>query len=282
MRAVAGLDLWYQELDHVIQDARQSLISRQREDGHWIFEFEADASITAEYVMLRHYLGEVDDAASREIERKIGRYLRARQDAEGGWPLFHRGDMDLSATVKAYFALKLIGDDPGAPHMKRARAAILARGGAANVNVFTRITLALFGFVPWRAVPNMPVEIMLLPRPSPFHLEKISYWSRTVVVPLLILYALKPQARNPRGVRLDELFIEHPDDERYPLNASGTTVGSFFVGVDRVLGAIEPHFPKGARQNAIKRAIDFIVARLNGEDGLGGIFTAMANTVMAF
>jgi squalene-hopene/tetraprenyl-beta-curcumene cyclase len=282
IRAVAGLDLWVQELDDVIQDARNSLISRQRDDGHWIFEFEADATISSDYVMLRHFLGEVDDAFSREIEGKIGRYLRARQGEDGSWPLYHAGDMDLSATVKAYFALKLIGDDPDAPHMKKARAAILARGGAANVTVFTRISLALFGLVPWRAVPNMPVEIMLLPRPSPFHLEKISYWSRTVVVPLLILYALKPRAQNPRGVRLDELFIDHPDEERYPLNVSGTTVGSFFVGVDRVLGAIEPHFPKGARQTAITRAIDFIVARLNGVDGLGGIFTAMANTVMAF
>jgi len=282
MQAVAGLDLWSQELDRVIEDARHALVEQQRDDGHWIFEFEADATISAEYVMLRHYLGEVDDPRSCAIEAKIGRYLRGSQNTDGGWPLFHDGDTNLSCTVKAYFALKLIGDDPDLPHMKKARAAILAKGGAAQVNVFTRISLALFGLVPWRAVPNMPVEIMLLPRPSPFHLEKISYWSRVVVVPLLILYALKPQARNPRGARLDELFRDHPDDERYPMNATGTTVGSFFVGVDRVLGAIEPHFPKGARQNAITRALDFIAARLNGEDGLGGIFPAMANTVLAF
>jgi squalene-hopene/tetraprenyl-beta-curcumene cyclase len=257
VRAVAGLDLWVQELDDVIQDARRELLARQRDDGHWIFEFEADATITGDYVMLHHFLGEVDDPGYQETEAKIGRYLRARQNEDGAWPLYHDGDMDISATVKAYFALKLIGDDPDAPHMKRARAAVLARGGAANANVFTRINLALFGLVPWRAVPNMPVEIMLLPRPSPFHLEKISYWSRTVIVPLLILYTLKPTAQNPRGVRLDELFLDHPDEERYPLNATGTTLGSFFVGVDRVLGAIAPHFPKGARQYAITRAIEW-------------------------
>jgi squalene-hopene/tetraprenyl-beta-curcumene cyclase len=282
IRTVAGLDTWRDELDSVIEEAREALKARQYAEGHWIFEFEADSTISSEYIMLRHFLGEVDDDASIETEAKIGRYLRARQNSDGGWPLFHDGDSDLSVTIKAYLALKLAGDDPEAAHMRRARAAVLSRGGAANANVFTRFSLALFGLIPWRAVPNIPVEIMLLPRPSPFHLEKVSYWSRTVIVPLLILAALKPRAQNPRGVRVDELFLNHPDEERYSLNATGTTLGSFFVGVDRVLGALEPHFPWGARQRAIQRAIDFIVPRLNGEDGLGGIFPAMANAVMAF
>ena len=126
--------------------------------------------------------------------------LRAAQAEHGGWPLFNDGDFDMSATVKTYYALKLAGDDVEAPHMRRAREAVLARGGAARCNVFTRITLALFGQVPWRAVPVMPAEITLLPRWFPFHLEKVSYWSRTVIVPLLILMALKPRAKNPRGV----------------------------------------------------------------------------------
>ncbi len=282
MRAVAGYEVWARELDEVIEETREALKARQRDDGHWIFEFEADSTISSEYIFLRHFLGETEGAFAAGIELKIGRYLRARQNPDGGWPLFHRGDSDISATVKAYMALKLIGDDIAAPHMRRAREAVLARGGAAQSNVFTRISLALFGLVPWRAVPNMPVELLLLPRPSPFHLEKVSYWSRTVIVPLLILTALKPLARNPRGVRIDELFLAHPDEERYPMNATGTTLGAFFVGVDRVLHAIEPHFPKGARQRAIQRAIDFIVPRLSGEEGLGGIFPAMANCVMAF
>ena len=113
----------------------------------------------------------------------------------GGWPLFRDGEFDMSATVKAYFALKMIGDEPQAPHMHRAREAIRLRGGAERANVFTRCLLALYGIVPWRAVPEMPVEIMLLPRWFPFHLDKISYWSRTVIVPLLVLMAKKPRAR---------------------------------------------------------------------------------------
>src|SRR6201999_3838679 len=134
------------------------------------------------------------------LEAKIGAYLRRIQGPRGGVPLFHDGDFDMSASVKAYFALKVIGDSVDADHMRRARASIRARGGAAASNVFTRFMLALFGFVTWRAVPVMPVEIMLLPKWFPFHIDKISYWSRTVIVPLLVLGALKPRARNPKGV----------------------------------------------------------------------------------
>ena len=190
---------------------------------------------------------------------------------------------DLSASVRAYFALKLIGDDPAAPHMRRAREGILARGGAARANVFTRIHLALFGQVPWRAVPVMPVELMLLPRWFPFHLDKVSYWSRVTIVILALLMALKPRARNPRGVGIDELFVTPPEAERnYVTNPTGAAWGSFFLGVDRLLRLVEPHLPRGPRRRAIAKAVAFVTERLNGEDGLGGIFPAMANTVMAF
>ena len=126
--------------------------------------------------------------------------LRRIQSEDGGWPLFHEGPSHVSASVKGYFALKMIGTPVDAPHMARARAWILSQGGAANSNVFTRNLLALYGAIPWRGVPVMPVEIMLLPRWFPFHLDKISYWARTVLVPLTVLNALKPRARNPKGV----------------------------------------------------------------------------------
>src|SRR5206468_11326255 len=115
-------------------------------------------------------------------------------------------------SVKAYFALKAAGDSPDAPHMARARVLILSLGGARQSNVFTRIMLALWGEVPWRAVPVMPVEIMLLPGWFPFHVDKVSYWTRTVLVLLLVLMALRPTARNPRGVTISELFIEPPHE----------------------------------------------------------------------
>jgi squalene-hopene/tetraprenyl-beta-curcumene cyclase len=268
--------------DDLILEAREALKARQRADGHWIFEFEADATIPAEYILLQHFLGALEPRFTQEVQPKIANYLRDEQGGHDGWGLFHGGDFDMSATVKVYFALKLAGDDVDAPHMARAREAVLARGGAARCNVFTRIALALFGQVPWRAVPVMPVEITLLPRWFPFHLEKVSYWSRTVMVPLLILMALKPQARNPLGLGIRELFTAAPEEADYKMNATGTALGAAFAAMDKVLRSLEPGIPKMARNKAIRKALDFIEPRLNGEDGLGGIFPAMANAVMAY
>jgi squalene-hopene/tetraprenyl-beta-curcumene cyclase len=267
-----------QRLEAVLADARDAMTAYRQPDGHWIFELEADVTISAEFILLQHFLGEIDE----DEVGALSAHIRSIQSADGSWPLFAKGDGDLSATVKAYYALKLAGDDPNAPHMQKARGFVLARGGAARVNVFTRIALALFGAVPWRAVPAMPIEIMLLPRWFPFHLAKVSYWSRTVIVPLLILMALKPQARNPGGVGIRELFVTPPELERdYISNSSGDPVAEAFIRLDRMVRAVEPRFPRISRDRALKAAVDFMTERLNGEEGLGAIFPAMANAVMA-
>jgi squalene-hopene/tetraprenyl-beta-curcumene cyclase len=267
------------DLGEVVVQARAGLEALRQADGHWVFELESDATIPAEYVLFEHFLGEID----RALEDKIAVYLRASQAEHGGWPLYTGGDFDLSATVKAYYALKLIGDHPDAPHMARARQAILDHGGAARSKVFTRITLALFGQVPWRAVPVMPVEIILLPRWFPFHLDKVSYWSRTVIAPLLVLMARKPHAGNPRAIGIEELFITPPERERhYIANPTGSTWGRVFLALDWILRLAEPFFPSRTRERAIQQAVAFVTERLNGEDGLGAIYPAMANTVMMF
>ena len=266
-------------LHHAVQRAAAALAGRQRRDGHWVFELEADATIPAEYVLLEHYLDRIDVP----LQKKVGVYLRRNQGAHGGWPLFHDGPFDLSASVKAYYALKAIGDLPGEPHMVRARVAILAAGGAERCNVFTRIQLALFGQVPWRAVPVMPVEIMHLPPWFFFHLSKVSYWSRTVLVPLLVLMTLRPRARNPHGIGVPELFCTPPGQVRDWIRGPYRSAwGPVFKVVDSVVRAIEPAFPKFARARAIEDAVAFVSERLNGEDGLGAIYPAMANTVMMF
>jgi squalene-hopene/tetraprenyl-beta-curcumene cyclase len=266
-------------LDRSVSCAAAALARHQRPDGHFVFELEADATIPAEYVLLEHFLDRIDDA----LEAKIGVYLRAAQGAHGGWPLFHDGAFDLSCSVKAYFALRCIGDSPDAPHMARARAGILAAGGAERSNVFTRAQLALFGEVPWRAVPVMPVEIMHLPLWFPFHLSKVSYWSRTVIVPLLVLMALRPRARNPRRVTVRELFRTPPEQVRDWIRGPYRSPwGRAFKHLDSALRLAEPTFPARARERAIARAVSFVTERLNGTDGLGGIYPAIANSVMMF
>jgi squalene-hopene/tetraprenyl-beta-curcumene cyclase len=268
-------------LEKHIRAAADAILAEQKPDGHWVFELEADATIPAEYVLMVHYFAETPNL---ELERKIGVYLRRIQGAHGGWPLFHEGDFDMSASVKAYFALKMIGDDIDAPHMKRAREAILSRGGGIKSNVFTRALLSLFGVLRWNSVPVMPVEIMLLPKWFPFHIDKISYWARTVIVPLLVLQALKPKAINPHGVTIDELFHEDPRTIGAPHKAPHQKWSwfLFFRGVDIVLRALEPHMPKGLRKRAIDKAVAFVTERLNGIDGLGAIYPAMENSVKMY
>src|SRR3954464_13229981 len=258
------------KLESSIDSATLALLEYQRPDGHWVFELEADCTIPAEYVLLRHYLAEPVDA---ELERKIAVYLRRTQSTEhGGWPLFQDGDFNMSASVKAYFALKMIGDDIDAPHMKRAREAVRSRGGAERSNLLTKIMLALFGFIPWRVVPVMPVEIMLLPKWFPFHLDKISYWSRTVIVPLLVLMAKKPRARNLKGVRIDELFVAPPQNLGPAPKAPQQKASWFwfFRAVDNVLRATEPLFSKRSRQRATDAAGVLGGGRVQGGGGPRG------------
>ncbi|MBE7211977.1 MAG: squalene--hopene cyclase [Gluconacetobacter diazotrophicus] len=267
-------------LDRAIEGAREALARRQRPDGHWNFDLEADATIPSEYILLEHYLDRIDDP----LEQRLGQYLRRIQSAEhDGWALYHGGRFDLSATVKAYFALKMIGDAPDAPHMRRAREAVLAAGGAERANVFTRIQLALFGEIPWRGTPCMPVEIMLFPRWFAFSIWHMSYWSRTVLAPLLVLGALKPQARNPRGVHVPELFRQDPDGvtdwTRGPYRSMW---GPVLKAVDNAIRPLDRRMPRRLRARAIRAARNFVMPRLNGVDGLGAIYPAMANSVMMF
>ena len=270
-------------LERAIGRATDALLARQHDDGHWAFELEADATIPAEYVLLKHYLADDATQIDTDVERKIVRYLKSIQGAHGGWPLFHGGDFNISASVKAYYCLKICGEDIGQDHMRRAREAILAHGGARTSNIFTLIQLALFGQVPWRAVPVMPIELINMPRWFPVHLDKVSYWSRTVIVPLLVLMLKKPQARNPKKIHIQELFTVPPEQVTnwYNMSRKGAWA-SFFRGVDRVLRRVEWMFPKGGREKALKKAVAWVTERLNGEDGLGAIYPAMANSVMMF
>ena len=255
-----------------VKRAQQKLISLQSDAGYWVFELEADCTIPAEYIMMMHYLDDINE----ELQRKIAVYLRSRQANDGSYPLFTGGPGDISGSVKVYYALKMAGDTVHEPHMKRLREWILSQGGAARANVFTRIALAIFEQIPWRGVPYIPVEIMLLPKWFPFHLDKVSYWSRTVMVPLFIMCTLKAKARNPKKINVLELFVVHPNEERHYF-PERTLLNKFFLGLDKLGRVTEPLIPQRMRKKAIDNAVAWFTERLNGEDGLGGIFPAMVN-----
>jgi squalene-hopene/tetraprenyl-beta-curcumene cyclase len=267
-------------LDRALEAARDALIARQSAEGYWCFELEADCTIPAEYIMMMHFLDEIDPT----LQSKIAAYLRDHQADHGGWPLYHGGEFNMSCSVKAYYALKLAGDAVDAPHMARARKAILERGGAARSNVLTRIALAMFEQVPWRGVPYIPVEIMLLPKWFFFHLDKVSYWSRTVMVPLFILCSRKVKAKNPHKIDIRELFTTPPELERDYFRDSKTQhgmLGRVLLFVDRLARRIDPLIPRSMRTRAERRAEAWFLERLNGEGGLGAIFPAMVNVLEA-
>ena len=264
-------------LEDSIKRGVRALLDQQQPDGHWVYILEADATIPAEYILYKHFLDEVDF----EKEKNLAHYIRETQADHGGWPLWKDGPLDMSATVKAYWALKAAGDPIDAPHMVRARRAILDRGGAARTNVFTRFLLALWEQVPWAAAPMMPVEIMILPRWFPFHLEKVSYWSRTVIVPLIVLQAVKPKTK--RKIDVPELFVQPPETVRdWHPNIDKTFWGRFFRGLDVVLRWAEPVMPGPTRRRSLKLAAEWVTQRLNGEDGLGAIFPSMVNSVLMY
>ena len=263
-------------LTAAIDAARARILARQHTDGCWQYELEADCTIPAEYILMLHYLGESD----RLLEARLAEYLRNHQSRDGGWPLYPGGALDVSCSVKCYYALKLAGDRAEAAHMARARAAILARGGAARSNVFTRIALALFGELPWRGVPFLPVEIVLLPGWFPFNLSKVSYWSRTVMVPLSVLTTLKPRAANPRDVHIDELFVTPPDQEKHYFHPRSLLNRALFL-CEEAIRHLEPLIPKRLRRRALQRAETWILERRNGDGGLGAIFPAMVNAYEA-
>jgi len=264
-------------LTDTITRARTALLGLQQEDGHWCWPLEADCTIPAEYILMMHFMNEID----LTLEAKLANFIRSRQvEVHGGWSLYHAGDFDMSCSVKSYYALKLAGDSAEAAHMLRAREAILTHGGAARANVFTRLMLAMYQQIPWRGVPFVPAEIMLLPRWFPFHLSKIAYWSRTVTVPLSILCTLKAKAVNPRKVQIQELFTVPPEQEKnyFPVRTSFNRV---LLYVERLGSILEPLIPSFIRRKALRLAEQWMMERLNGKDGLGAIFPAMVNAYEA-
>ncbi len=260
--------------------AANHLLSLQDPGGYWVFDLEADVTIPSEYILLQRFLGREIPATLKE---GLLNYIRSRQMENGGWALYEGGNPDISASVKAYFALKLLGVPVTDSRMGRARELILDMGGASRVNVFTRTTLALFGQIPWHTTPAMPVEIVLLPHWFFFNIYKISYWSRTVLVPLLILYAKRPVCRLGDSEGIRELFAIPPDKLGYldHFTSWNRLRKNLFILCDRLLRPTERFIPECIRKKAISHAEKWLIKHMQGEGGIGAIFPAMANAVMA-
>ena len=264
------------------QNSYDNLLKNQNhkklKQGCYVYELEADTTITSEYILLMHFLGKIEI----KLQEKMVKYILSKQNQEGGWPLFYDGETDLSASVKAYYALKLAGLDENSREMIKAKKCILLKGGVEKVNVFTRITLALYGQITWSSIPFMPIEIMLFPNWFPFNIYKISYWSRTVLVPLLIIMRRKPIAQNPNRVFIKELF-KNPKNHsgKIKLISKKNFLSRTFIYLDKLARFIFSFFTKGFKDKCENFALKWILKRLNGLDGLGGIFPAMVNALIS-
>ncbi|HMU54071.1 MAG TPA: squalene--hopene cyclase [Nitrospira sp.] len=271
-------------LDESIKRSQSWFLPKQHQsEGYWVAELEADTTLTSEYLMLRRFLDRVDP----ERERKAVLYLRSAQLPDGGWPIYHGGPSEISASVKAYFALKMSGVSAEEPFMVRARDRILAMGGVVQANVFTKITLALFDQYDWQGVPSMPPEIMLLPKRFYFSIYAISYWSRAVLIPLLIVFAHQPVCRLPKEQGIDELFVTPRANIRYrqfpPFNKDQgwLTPHNVFVVLDAVLKLYDRMPLAWVREKSLHRAASWTLEHMKGSGGLGAIYPAMANSIVA-
>ena len=248
-------------------------------EGCYVYELEADSTIPSEYILLMHFMGDINV----KLEIKIQNYLLNKQNKDGGWPLFFDGESDISASVKAYYALKLSGLKKNNPSLVKAKTFILKNGGAENVNVFTRISLALFGQISWHSIPYMPIEIINFPKWFPFNIYKISYWSRTVLIPLLVIMNKEPLANNPNNISIEELFINPNKSPSVKAPDSSGFFSPLFLILDKMAKFFFPNFiSKNYKKKCIDDIYQWISARLNGVDGLGGIFPAMVNALIAF
>lgn len=262
-------------LSSIISKSLSKEIKKISKEGYSVYELEADVTIPAEYILMMHFIGEIDI----EVQNKIKKYILKLQNKEGGWPLFYDGESNISATVKAYYALKLSGIKENDRLMLRAKEVILKNGGAEKSNVFTKISLAMFGQISWNAVPVMPIEILNLPKWFPFSLSKVSYWSRTVMVPLLIILFKKPLANNPNGTSIKELFKDNLNSKVILNNRNFQSI--LFLIIDKILRKIQMLFPKDNKRKCLELAYSWIKVRSNSEDGLGAIFPAMVNAYIA-
>ncbi len=258
-----------------IHAGRQALLARQRPDGHWCGELQGDTILESEYLLLLAFLGQLDD----EAVPKLANYIRGQQQPAGAWSNYPEGPADVSVSVKAYFALKLAGDSADDPHMRRAAEIIREIGGAEAINSFSRFYLALLGQTRYSNCPAVPPEMILLPRWFKFNIYNMSSWTRTIVVPLSLVYGFKPVTQVQNNIA--ELFVGDPFARCRPAKPTRSWLSwtNFFLAADwwykKLEWALGP-----IRRRAVTKAVAWMRAHYEDSDGLGAIFPPMIYNVI--
>ncbi len=268
------------EVEQAEKRAQNVLLALQHSEGYWWGELEANVTITAEYLMLLTFLGEVD----RGRFTRMANYLLSQQLDNGGWSIYAGDGGDLSTSVEAYLGLKLAGLKADHPALQNARRFIRSRGGPLRSRVFTRIFLALFQQLSWRGIPTMPVEFVLMPLCSGLSIYELSSWSRATVVPLSVVMAKQPVCPLPPEQGVRELFLPGEDpfqDHQVCFQKNGLSLENLFVGLDRLLKVYQRFPYPPLRRWALEEAEKWIVSHQEPSGDWGGIQPAMLNSILA-
>ncbi len=267
------LSVPHSPLDQAIERSRTALIQKQASGGWWVGELQGDSILESEYLLLKWILGQENDL---ELP-KIANYLRRLQSPDGGWNLYPGGPADLSGTVKAYFALKLMGDDPSAPHMAAALRVVHQLGGAEKCNTFTRFYFACLGQISFDACPTVPPEVIFLPRWFYFNLYNLSAWTRTMILPVGLVTTLRPVRNLSPNQGIAELYLDPAEANHmgFPRGGLPKSWRDLCLWIDRFLKRYE-HAPlQSLRDSAMKAAEKWLLEHMENSQGLGAIFPPM-------
>ncbi|MGH7326941.1 MAG: squalene--hopene cyclase, partial [Polyangiaceae bacterium] len=253
-----------------VDRAAEWLLERQSPDGWWSGELETNVTMTAEHVMLLRFLG----ITLEGISEGAARHILGEQRKDGSWALYHDGPADLSTTVEAYVALKLLGVDPQSDAMRRALATIHRLGGLTEARVFTKIWMAIFGVYPWAGVPSLPPEIIFFSPQMPFNLYDFSCWARGTIAPLTIVVSRRPV--RPLGIDVSELFVHGTENRKQLVPGSG-----WMWWLDKALKGYDALPVQPRRELAIRRVVDWIVRRQESDGSWGGIQPPWVYSIIA-
>ena len=273
-------DVLTQQLDECILRSQKYLLDAQFKDGYWNSELLVDPLTICDYILFTHWSGNIDP----ELEENAAKHLLKEQHTDGGWGQYNGAPSDINLSVKAYHILKIAGMSERDPRMVRARATILRMGGIPKTNTYTKFYLALVGQFPWKYLPSIPVELLLLPNWFIFNIYELSAWTRAMVVSMSIINHFQPTRNLPPEHQINELYPygTHKSDFSLPRDKKLLSWRNFFLLANRFLKFYDSLSWKPLRKKALKKAEKWITERIGeGSDGLGAIFPSMCNTLMA-